>query len=271
MSRVRQFLWMAVAAPLVAGCATGGARQAANRAETSGALSFSGGKRYKPVEPNYFRAAYSAKGKSSFRLDAPVAYDPAALRVYVSQGAWGDGEMQSRDWVRPLQSGPNQYLIAFGHDIKGEIDDNRIIKLEYIKPGTLDTSTYFFRYKKPVTFSGFSSPVLLRLSGQAAGFHLQNLAPSVATGVRWNNPFGLESVSYTDLNGLVTVAAVPPADNTQVAKSTTFALALGPEFDFAGVIQVGGTYQFKEQKWFLVVGLRPEILYRLTSGAFGND
>lgn len=110
----------------------------------------------------------------------------------------------------------------------------------------------FLRARKPSSFTGVTSPLLMRASGKASGFKLENLAPSLAGGIQWN--FDSNGFRHVGLNGLLTVYTLPDSE---------YALSLGAVLDLGGYFQVGPTYHMGEKQWNLLVGVRPEFLIGL--------
>jgi hypothetical protein len=111
----------------------------------------------------------------------------------------------------------------------------------------------YFRNKRTVSLSGIAAPVLMRMSGSAAGFSFENLAPSVAGGVQFNS--NSRRFPFVAVDALLTVFALPETDR--------YSLSFGPVVDLSGYLQVGTTYHARDKKWFLVLGTRPEVLARL--------
>lgn len=133
-----------------------------------------------------------------------------------------------------LQHVQNQSLISIGAETKG--------MQKY-------ASTYFV-YRKPVSFTGIGSPVLLRLSGKASGFKIANFAPAISLGGQLN--VNSNTMKFIGVNALLSIFSLPNSD--------TYSMAGGLDADFGGLLQVGEVYHFDQKKWFFVIGTRPEIL-----------
>jgi hypothetical protein len=142
----------------------------------------------------------------------------------------------------------NSYLIDLG---QFDTEHNEVIT---IVAGTdaNHIGRSYLQIQQPWSFAGVTSPVLLRASGKASGFSLENLAPSLAAGVRRN--FDVRRFPYVAANALVTVYSLPEDE---------YALSLGGVLDLSGYLQVGPTYHLEEKEWFLVLGVRPEVLFGL--------
>jgi len=109
----------------------------------------------------------------------------------------------------------------------------------------------FLQYKKDFSWSGISAPALLRLDGSVTGwFELQNLAPSIATGIQRN--IDNRKFSYIAANVLLSVF--------QKQESNEYSLAIGPAFDFSSYFQLGYSYHIADKNWFFTFGIRPESL-----------
>jgi hypothetical protein len=143
-------------------------------------------------------------------------------------------------------------------DIKGsnDIHHGRLVILR-AKPKGGQEYTFYMRQLKTWGWSGISAPILYRVSGNAAGFKLDNFAPSLAGGLRRNRRS--EKIAFLALNALMTVYSNP--DTTSGKR----ALSLGAVFDAGGWVQLGWSYSFEAKEPSLVIGLRPEALRTLIS------
>lgn len=123
-----------------------------------------------------------------------------------------------------------------------------IIKADRGGPEPFDI---FLQYKKNISWSGITAPALLRLDGSVIGwFDLQNLAPSIATGIQRN--INNRKFSYIATNVLLSVF--------QKQESNEYSIAIGPAIDFSSYFQVGYSYHIADNNWFFTFGIRPESL-----------
>jgi hypothetical protein len=132
-----------------------------------------------------------------------------------------------------------------------EADHNEAVT---IAATTVDdyTARGYLEMQRRWALSGITSPVLMRVTGTAAGFRLENFAPSIAAGLRHN--FDSKGFRYASVNGLLTVYSLPDEE---------YALSVGGIADFSGFLQIGPTYHMKDKNWYLVLGIRPEVLFGL--------
>lgn len=117
----------------------------------------------------------------------------------------------------------------------------------------------FVRIRRPVTFTGVNTPVLMRVAGKASGFRLNNLAPSLAAGPRFN--FDNSTIKYLGVEPLLTVYSLP---------QETYSLATGGVADVGGLFQLGASYDFKDRHIYGIIGLRPDVLFGLVPGLRGG-
>ena len=197
----------------------------------------------------------SQRGVVSFTQ--PDAAAPAlGLKVEVSKDRSGLA-FEDRLVVPAMISG-NNFLVRLG-DIPGEIDHAHYVKFVVHDPTDNTDREYWVRYQKRVTWwNGITSPVLYKFDGNVSGFGLVNFAPSLAAGPRVN--FESKSDSYFGINGLLTVYKAADATGSG---DRPYSAALGAIGDVSGIFQFGGTYHFKDKKWALVIGVRPEVLSHL--------
>jgi hypothetical protein len=216
------------------------------------------------IEPNSERLPYKVHGNFVVNVTTAASYDKDALLLQASLGPYGRGGYEDRSYPVNAQNGPHGYIIESAHIQPRTLDNNQILKVTVRPPASGEEYTYYFQSQKPWAFSGVSSPVLLRVRGNAALFKLDNLAPSIAAGVRRN--FSNDTFPFIAFNPILTVWS-----REDDSEGNGFSLALGGEVDVSGYFQIGTSYQFKEKKAYLIFGLRPEMLYRLTSGTFGSQ
>jgi hypothetical protein len=133
----------------------------------------------------------------------------------------------------------------------GGIQHNELITLSLTSAGGERAAAYLRSYRS-MSFTGIRSPVLMRASGTAAGFRLENFAPSLAGGLQRN--FASRDFSYLSGNALLTVYTLPESE---------YALSVGGVIDLGGFLQVGPTYHTRDKQWNLVIGTRPEFLFGL--------
>lgn len=190
------------------------------------------------------------KQNLSLTLSVQVAQDRS-----VRGDKWSDVEVPG-DWTNP-----NGFVARVG-DIGAP--DDRLVKFS-VTADSAASCHYFVRVRVPGQWSGITAPVLLRATGNAGAFQLDNLAPSVATGYRWNLRY--PNFSFVAANAIVTIFSLPSEAN----QPRTYSLAAGLAFDLAGWLQVGGSYQFKNHKTYLIFGLRPEMLAALFGATEGGQ
>jgi hypothetical protein len=199
----------------------------------------------------------------TFPADARRIEAGSIIHLVETPGADGKGKL--RDLVlkvgkKELANGPCLDNCAFrsvagymiSTDVLVDVPHDALIEVT----GTTESgisATSFFRYTKRTSWSGIGSPILLRASGKAAGFRVENLAPSISSGIQFNRTS--RQLPFIGINGLVTVFEHPETED--------YALSLGADVDLSGLLQLGSTYRFDEKKWFLVVGTRFEILSAL--------
>lgn len=222
--------------------------------------------RARDVMPNYERTAYLVRSKAGINITTAARAQRNALKVSVSNGPYGRGGYSDRPIPNDPVAGEYRYQLSLNRDLGGGFSHNQVIRVQVTPPGSQTTHDFYLQHQQPVAFSGFSAPILLRVTGNAGAFQLENLAPSLASGIRFNT--GRNSVPYVALNALGTVLTTPASAERP---ATTFAAAVGAVTDVSGVLQVGWTYSFKAKQGYMVLGLRPELLYRLTAGAFGKE
>lgn len=144
------------------------------------------------------------------------------------------------------------------------LSNNRFLKIEaYKKVDSTVVMTGFFKIQKKYSFfTGFSSPILFRVSGNAAGFNLNSISPSLGFNFIQKN-FSNINFDHISLDMLVTVTSYPEG----LDESYQYTMALGGVVDFGGYIQVGSSYSFLEKKPYLVIGIKPYLFSKL----FGSD
>ena len=144
------------------------------------------------------------------------------------------------------------------------LPNNRFLKIEaYKKVDTTVVMTAFFKTQKKYSFfTGFSSPILFRVSGNAAGFNLNSISPSLGFNFIQRN-FGNTNFEQLSLDLLVTITSYP--ENLQ--DSFQYTMAFGGVVDFGGYIQVGSSYSFLEKNAYFVIGIKPYLFSKL----FGSD
>lgn len=145
-----------------------------------------------------------------------------------------------------------------------KLPNNRFLKVEAInKKDSTVVMTGFFRIQKKYSFfTGFSSPVLFRVSGNAAGFNLNSISPSLGLNFVQRN-FSNTHFDHLSLDLLLTVTNYPE----NVNDSYQYTMAVGGVIDFGGYLQVGTSYSFLEKKPYLVVGIKPYLFSKL----FGSE
>jgi len=145
-----------------------------------------------------------------------------------------------------------------------KLPNNRFLKVEAInKKDSTVVMTGFFRIQKKYSFfTGFSSPVLFRVSGNAAGFNLNSISPSLGLNFVQRN-FSNTHFDHLSLDLLLTVTNYPE----NVNDSYQYTMAVGSVIDFGGYLQVGTSYSFLEKKPYLVVGIKPYLFSKL----FGSE
>jgi len=145
-----------------------------------------------------------------------------------------------------------------------KLPNNRFLKVEaYKKIDSTIVMTGFFRIQKKYSFfTGFSSPILFRVSGNAAGFNLNSISPSLGFNFVQRN-FSNTHFDHLSLDMLVTITSYPE----DLKDSYQYTMAVGGVVDFGGYIQLGSSYSFLEKKPYLVVGIKPYLFSKL----FGSD
>lgn len=145
-----------------------------------------------------------------------------------------------------------------------KLPNNRFLKIEaYKKADSTVVMTGFFKIQKKYSFfTGFSSPILFRVSGNAAGFNLNSISPSLGFNFVQRN-FSNTNFDHLSLDMLVTVTSYPE----DLKDSYQYTMAVGGVIDFGGYIQIGSSYSFLEKNPYLVVGIKPYLFSKL----FGSD
>ncbi len=144
------------------------------------------------------------------------------------------------------------------------LPNNRFLKIEAYKQvdSTIVMTGFFKIQKKYSFFTGFSSPILFRVSGNAAGFNLNSISPSLGFNFIQRN-YSNTNFDHISLDMLVTITSYPE----DLKDSYQYTMALGGVVDFGGYIQVGSSYSFLEKKPYLVIGIKPYLFSKL----FGGD
>lgn len=132
--------------------------------------------------------------------------------------------------------------------LKSPIFHNDRIYVE-AKAGNETFKGYFIK-KRRLSWSGITSPILYQILGSAKEFDIENLAPSLASGIRLQT-----GNLYFSLNGIISVF--------QEKDSDKHSLSLGPILDINGVLQIGAPYHFKSEKFLLALGIRADFLAKL--------
>ncbi|MFT5086760.1 MAG: hypothetical protein ACI906_004951 [Candidatus Latescibacterota bacterium] len=139
-------------------------------------------------------------------------------------------------------------------DIPGRIDHRRLINFRVTKAGETTQHNYYVRYVKEWRlWNGLSSPVLYRIDGGPSSFGLSDFSPSIAAGPRWY--YGSGRTKYIGLNAMLTIFTSSDKDDAD----RPFSMGVGLIADAGGIFQLGGNYQFKDKKAYIVMGIRPEI------------
>jgi hypothetical protein len=189
-------------------------------------------------------------------ISADPRNSPLDLTIQVSTDKTGSA-FEDRTTL-PLFKTKDGFTVVI-KDLQGGIKHEHWIRFRVKDAAHNADSTYWVRYKQRWAFSGFTSPVLYKIEGNANAFGLSNFAPSVAGGARYN--FDGQSETYLSLNPILTVYK---SGNDAAPLDRPYSVALGLVGDISGYLQVGSTYHFKTQKWALVFGIRPEVLSHLT-------
>lgn len=144
------------------------------------------------------------------------------------------------------------------------LPNNKFLKIEaFNKRDSVVVMTAFFKIQKKYSFiNGFSSPVLFRVSGNAAGFNLNSISPSLGINLLQRN-FSNNNFDHISLDVLLTITSYPQNLN----QSYQYTMATGAVVDFGGYIQVGSSYSYLEKKSYLVLGIKPYLFAKL----FGGD
>lgn len=144
------------------------------------------------------------------------------------------------------------------------LPNNRFLKIEaFKKADSTVVMTGFFKIQKKYSFfSGFSSPILFRVSGNAAGFNLNSISPSLGFNFIQRN-FSNTIFDHLSMDMLVTITSYP----ADLKDSYQYTMAIGGVVDFGGYFQVGSSYSFLEKKPYLVIGIKPYLFSKL----FGSD
>jgi len=148
-----------------------------------------------------------------------------------------------------------------GHSFRaGEIQPpgiphRRFIVLSVQGNTASDTATYYLRYiDRWRWWNGLTSPILYRAQGSVSKFGVDDFAPSLAFGPRWFTGGGTND--YIGFNALVTVYRIAADEPDQ---DRPYSLGVGGVIDIRGILQVGANYQAKDEKTYLIFGVRPEV------------
>jgi hypothetical protein len=215
------------------------------------------------MEPNFPASPQLVRGDFVLVVTSIADADISAVKVQASKGPFGKGGFEDRKFDGSIIGGAKIYRIQSSLLDPHDLGNNYLLRVVVAPPGSGYEANYYFQHKQPWAFSGVSAPILLRVTGSAAEFSLDNLAPSIAAGIRRNTENS--KFPFIALNPLLSVWSVKKDDG-----SSAFSLALGGVVDISGYLQLGASHQFKDHKTYFIFGLRPEVLYGLTSGAFGT-
>lgn len=210
------------------------------------------------LSPNLPGNSPDVHDESRFTITTDPAGLPLSCHAHVSQDADLFGRFDDYD-CPPLGLTPSGWSFDFKSLTTGpmhlhSLQHRRIVQLAFQKPGIADSLTYYFRYiKRFKWWNGLSAPLLYQASGTVKAFALDNFAPSLAFGPRVF--LGGGPTDFLGLNALVTISRSSAAADT----ARPYSLGLGAIADFGGWIQVGANYQTKDGRWYLIVGVRPEV------------
>lgn len=141
-----------------------------------------------------------------------------------------------------------------------ELPNNKFLQvIAFQKSDGTEIMKGYFKIQNSFSFfTGFSSPVLFRVSGNASGFNLNSISPSLGFNLVQMN-INKEKFDHVSLDLLLTVTSYPQ----NLTDSYQYTLAAGGVIDFGGYIQVGSSYSFLEKRPYLVIGIKPYLFSKI--------
>ncbi len=156
----------------------------------------------------------------------------------------------------------------------GGIPHNSIARIsvyDHLSQEPNKPSRYYFDYSHHWSWSGLTFPLLMRIVPSGNQFQLQNVAPTIASGIKYhfdNNTFKYLSLNafatFYPVTGSTSNAATSSGSNNQglgLKTDTPYTLAFGTILDINGLIQAGYMYHIVDQKYYAVIGFRPDALF----------
>lgn len=203
------------------------------------------------IENKITKVGNNLKLKSGGYLSIEDKEDSTSnIRVYISNSKnYSDGFSELDKGILAEMATTNGYNIEFNKlKILGLVENGRILKV--VSGNDFHFELTLLNWYELVKMP--KAPILYRFDGGFSEFSLSKFSPSIGYELGRLN-FITRKFEYLALDLLLSASPNDDIDNTYHA-------TIGLDIDFAGWVQAGGAYNFKENDLFFILGVRLEYL-----------